>query len=108
MQKPHKDLLKLDDIGIITSIEVKDVQTGTETSDTYVTLSSSFTKKSMTFKKQNYSVDCLAYLDIEVGYNYVAKIAPIHKDKIRKWKEFVKQNETEYETYLELKAKFEK
>ena len=93
-------MLRLCEIGWIYGLLIEYKQTGTDTSDTFVTLiSSNDTLKGLWC---TYS----PYLDVEVGHCYVATIKQSARSIVDHWKEFEKKNKRELAEYKRLKAKF--
>lgn len=100
MNKPPELVLKLYRMQPISSIEVNYYQTGTDTADTFVTLTSANGSESKgkwsTYEK---------YLRLYVGYNYVASLTREWDEAVVKWLLYEEQNKQELATLRRLKAK---
>lgn len=103
IEKPSQPLTRLCEIGFIKGLSVEYKQTGTETSETYVTITGSNGE----IKGLLWSI-YKPFLDVNVGYNYVARVHSHMRDSVDQWKRFVKKNARELAEYKRLKAKFEK
>lgn len=100
IKKPSNILLKLCEIGWIQGIFIEYKQTGTDTSETFVTLTGS--KDILKGLWRTYS----PYLDVEVGHCYVAKIKQEMRSAVTDWKVFEQENKEELAEYKRLQAKF--
>jgi hypothetical protein len=100
IKKPNEALLRLYEIGRIRGLLIEHKQTGTDTSDTFVTLTGS--NNTLKGLWCTYS----PYLDVEVGHYYVALIKQSARSIVYHWKEFEKKNTKELAEYKRLKAKF--
>ena len=100
MKKPNATILTLFKLGQITGISVDYRQTGTDTAETYVTLTggnASFTGKWGTVKD---------YLDVSVRVNEVARLDRRYQVQCEDWLAFVSREKKEFKEYERLKKKF--
>lgn len=101
MKKPSSKLLRLYELGSISAISVEYRQTGTETADTFATITGS--QGSLT----DVVWDCYReFLDVRVWTNTVAVIKRQYSNEIEEWRKFEDNNANELAEYERLKAKF--
>lgn len=100
MNKPNKILLRLYECGVIYSIDIEYVQTGTDTAETMCRLYCE--NGNVGGKWKTYE----PYLDVGVGYNYVAEIKSYFIKECEEWFKFEKENKEELEEYNRLKEKY--
>lgn len=100
MDKPPELALKLYRMQPICTIDIQYHQTGTDSADTFVTLTSTdgVTTKGLwrTYEK---------YLHLHVGYNSVVELAPEWEYAVEAWETYEKENREEIAILRKLKAK---
>tara|TARA_R110000851_G_scaffold294149_1_gene448742 strand:- start:291 stop:563 length:273 start_codon:yes stop_codon:yes gene_type:complete len=87
----------------ISGIEVDYKQTGNDTASTYVTITSLNGVMAKGLWKTYED-----YLDVGVGYNYVAKVLDKHIKQVAEWKVYEKENKDDIEEFERLKEKLGK
>lgn len=102
MTKPDEHLLALYKLGWITGVSVDYRQTGTDTSDTYVTFANSYDNKKVMGLLSNYT----KYIKLDFSYNTVATIHPEFISMVTEWEKFEQKNKRELAEYKRLQEKF--
>lgn len=100
MDKPPELAIKLYRMQPICTIDIQYYQTGTDSADTFVTLTSidGVTSKGLwsTYEK---------YLCLQVSYNSVAELKPEWEHAVEAWEAYKKENRREIALLRKLKAK---
>lgn len=101
MKTPNGKLIDLYNMSVIEEIKVSYDQTGTDTADTFVTIIDALGRRA----KYKWD-DIKDFLDVGVGFNYVAKLKDRYDKEVSEWLDFVKANELEMKEYQRLKKLF--
>jgi len=100
MKKPNNIIFKLKDLGLIQGIYIDYKQTGRDTADTFCVITGSNGEckgKWDTYKD---------YLDVDVGYNSIAKLKQFYISELVSYKVFEEENEKDLAEHERLKLKF--
>jgi len=100
MKKPNDIIFKLEELGLIKGIYIDYKQTGTDTADTFCVITGS--NGECKGKWDTYE----QYLDVNIGYNHIAKLRDEHVKALVNYKVFTENNEKELAEYERLKLKF--
>tara|TARA_R110002096_G_C14012308_1_gene669147 strand:+ start:144 stop:452 length:309 start_codon:yes stop_codon:yes gene_type:complete len=100
MKKPSNIIFKLKDLGLIQGIYIDYKQTGTDTADTFCVITGS--NGECKGKWGTYE----DYLDVNIGYNHIAKLKDCCVSELAGYKAFEEENKKDLAEYERLKLKF--
>ena len=101
MKKPHEAIEKLISIGRIHGIELWQVQTGAESSETRCKIKGSAGSIEGVWPRYG------QFLEVKPFWDGIAELKREHRQAWEDWKAFEKANKAELAEYERLKAKFE-